>query len=103
MRAESRSGQLRHETFAERLRSWGAEAKVIRQATRWRDRNYDTLWRLKARQEVGLRVPRSGFKATAAAQATREHAAEAWMGVGRAFACLATRPTETSRGPSLRL
>jgi len=51
-----------------------------------RDRNYDTLWRLKARQDGRLRTTRPAYKATATAQATRAQAVEAWMHVGRALA-----------------
>jgi hypothetical protein len=96
VRAESKSGKrlnLRkadlhrwRETFAEKLRGWGVEATATRQATRGRDRNYDTLWRLKARQDERLRITRPGSKATAAARATRAQAVEAWMHVGRALA-----------------
>ncbi len=96
VRAESRHGKRLNprkadlhrwrETFAEKLCDQGIEAEATRQATRGRDRNYDTLWRLKARQDGRLRTARPGFKATAAAQATRAHAVEAWMHVGRALA-----------------
>ena len=96
VRAESRHGKRLNprkadlhrwrETFAEKLREQGIEAEATRQATRGRDKNYDTLWRLKARQDGRLRTTRPGSKATAAAQATREQAVEAWMHVGKALA-----------------
>ena len=96
VRAESRHGKRLNprkadlhrwrETFAEKLRDQGIEAEATRQATRGRDRNYDTLWRLKARQDGRLRTTRPGSKASAAAQATRAQAVEAWMHVGRALA-----------------
>ena len=96
VRAESRHGKRLNprkadlhrwrETFAEKLRDQGIEAEATRQATRGRDKNYDTLWRLKARQDGRLRTTRPGSKATAAAQATREQAVEAWMHVGKALA-----------------
>ncbi len=96
VRAESRHGKRLNprkadlhrwrETFAEKLRDQGIEAEATRQATRGRDRNYDTLWRLKARQDGRLRTTRPVSKATAAAQATRAQAVEAWMHVGRALA-----------------
>jgi hypothetical protein len=96
VRAESRHGKRLNprkadlhrwrETFAEKLRDQGIEAEATRQATRGRDRNYDSLWRLKARQDGRLRTTRPGSKATAAAQATRAQAIEAWMHVGRALA-----------------
>ncbi len=96
VRAESRHGQRLNprkadlhrwrETFAEKMRDQGIEAEATRQATRGRDKNYDTLWRLKARQDGRLRTTRPGSKGTAAAQATRAQAVEAWMHVGRALA-----------------
>ena len=96
VRAESRHGkrlnprkadlQRWRETFAEKLRDQGIEAEATRQATRGRGRNYDTLWRLKARQDGRLRTTRPSTKVTPAAQATRAQAIEAWMHVGRALA-----------------
>jgi len=96
VRAESRHGKRLNprkadlhrwrETFAEKLRDQGIEAEATRQATRGRDRNYDTLWRLKARQDGRLRATRPGTKATAASKATRAQAVEAWMHVGKALA-----------------
>jgi len=96
VRAESRHGKRLNprkadlhrwrETFAEKLRGHGVEAEATRQATRGRDRNYDTLWRVKARQDGRLRTTRPGSKATAAARATRAQAVEAWMHVGKALA-----------------
>jgi hypothetical protein len=96
VRAESKHGKRLNprkaelhrwrETFAEKLREQGIEAEATRQATRGRDRNYDSLWRLKARQDGRLRTTRPGFKATAAAQATRAQAVEAWMHLGKALA-----------------
>ena len=44
------------ETFAENLRGWGVEAEATRQATRGRNRNYDALWRIKARDDGRLRM-----------------------------------------------
>lgn len=96
VRAESRQGKRLNPrkadlhrwrgTFAEKLRDQGVEAEATRQATRGRDRNYDTLWRLKARQDGRLRTTRAGTKATAAAKATRAQAVEAWMHLGKALA-----------------
>ena len=96
VRAESRHGKRLNprkadlhrwrETFAEKLRDQGIEAEATRQATRGRDRNYDTLWRLKAREDGRLLTTRTGTKATAAAKATRAQAVEAWMHVGKALA-----------------
>ena len=96
VRAESKHGKRLNprkadlhrwrETFAEKLRGHGVEAEATRQATRGRSRNYDPLWRLKAREDGRLRTSRAGAKSGAQAQATRPEAVEAWMHVGRALA-----------------
>ncbi|MBX9716730.1 MAG: relaxase/mobilization nuclease domain-containing protein [Burkholderiaceae bacterium] len=74
------------ETFADKLRGHGVEAEATRQATRGRTRNFDPLWRVKAREDGRLRTGRSGTKSSPQARATREDAVEAWMQVGRALA-----------------
>lgn len=74
------------ETFAEKLREQGVEAEATRQATRGRNRNYDPLWRLKARQDGRLRSTRSGSKTGGRAVATRAEAVDAWTAMGRALA-----------------
>jgi len=74
------------ETFAEKLRGHGIEAEATRQATRGRSRNYDPLWRIKAREDGRLRTSRPGTKSGPQARATRTDAVEAWMQVGRALA-----------------
>jgi hypothetical protein len=43
------------ETFAEKLRGWGIEAEATRQASRGENRNFDPLWRVKARGDGRLR------------------------------------------------
>lgn len=96
VRAESRHGKRLNprkadlhrwrDTFAEKLRGYGIEAEATRQATRGRDRNYDALWRLKAREDGRLRMTRPGSKATAAARATRVQAVDAWMHLEKALA-----------------
>ena len=96
VRAESRHGKRLNprkadlhrwrETFAEKPRDQGIEAEATRHATRGRDRNYDTLWRLKVEQDGRLRTTRTGAKTSAAAQVTRWKAVEAWMHVGKALA-----------------
>jgi hypothetical protein len=96
VRAESKHGKRLNprkadlhrwrETFAVRLRGHGVEAEATRQATRGRSRNFDPLWRLKAREDGRLRTSRAGAKSGAKAQATRAEAVEAWMHVGRALA-----------------
>jgi hypothetical protein len=94
VRAESKHGKRLNprkadlhrwrETFAEKLRGHGVEAEATRQATRGRSRNFDPLWRLKAREDGRLRTSRAGAKS--GAQAARAEAVEAWMHVGRALA-----------------
>ena len=74
------------ETFAEKLRGHGIEAEATRQATRGRSRNYDPLWRIKAREDGRLRFSRSGTKTSPQSRATRADAVEAWMQIGRALA-----------------
>ena len=95
VRAESKHGKRLNprkadlhrwrETFAEKLRERGVEAEATRQATRGRSRNYDPLWRIKAREDGRLRTSRPTAKASPQASATRAEAVEAWMQVGRAL------------------
>ena len=101
VRAESKHGKRLNprkadlhrwrETFAERLREYGVEAEATRQATRGRNRNYDPLWRIKAREDGRLRTSRPTAKASQQASATRAEAVEAWMQVGRALATSAEK------------
>jgi hypothetical protein len=96
VRAESKHGRRLNprkadlhrwrETFAEKLRGWGVEAEATRQATRGRSRNYDALWRIKARADGRLRTSRTSTKSSARAIATRAEAVEAWIQVSRALA-----------------
>jgi hypothetical protein len=96
VRAESRHGKCLNprkadlhrwrEVFAERLRSWGADAEATRQATRGRRQNYEPLWRIKAREEGRLRTSQSSTKSSARSLSTRDEAVAAWMEVGRALA-----------------
>ena len=96
VRAESKHGKRLNprkadlhrwrETFAERLREYGVEAEATRQATRGRTRNYDPLWRIKARDDGRLRTSRPGTKSGPQSCATRAEAVQAWMQVGRALA-----------------
>ena len=96
VRAESRHGKRLNprkadlhrwrETFAEKLRGYGLEAEATRQATRGRSRNYDPLWRVKAREDGRLRTNRPGTKSGGRAVATRAEAMEAWRHLGQALA-----------------
>ena len=73
------------ETFAEKLRGWGVDAEATRQADRGNDRNYEPLWRIKAREGGRLRVTRSPRTGDHARFATVE-TMEAWLQLGRALA-----------------
>jgi type IV secretory pathway VirD2 relaxase len=96
VRAESRLGKRLNprkadlhrwrETFANKLRGYGVEAEATRQATRGRDRNYDPLWRVKAREGGRLRIAKPESKRGLRARATRAEALEAWKQLGRALA-----------------
>ena len=96
VRAESKHGKRLNprkadlhrwrETFAEKLRGHGVEAEATRQATRGRDRNYESLWRIKAREDGRLRTSPVNTKSGQRARATRAEAVEAWMQVCRALA-----------------
>ncbi|MEY4749836.1 MAG: hypothetical protein RIQ60_2050 [Pseudomonadota bacterium] len=96
VRAESRHGKRLNprkadlhrwrETFAEKLCGYGVEAEATRQATRGQSRNYDPLWRVKAREDGRLRTNRRGAKSGGRAVATRAKAVEAWRQLGQALA-----------------
>jgi len=73
------------ETFAEKLRDRGGEAEAARQATRGRSRNYESRWRIKAREDGPLRTRRASAKSSVRARSTRAEAVEARMEVGRAM------------------
>ena len=96
VRAESKHGKRLNprkadlhrwrETFAERLREWGVEAEATRQATRGRTRNYEPLWRIKAREDGRLHSSRPDTKTGLQAQSSRAEAVEAWVQIGQALA-----------------
>lgn len=95
VRAESKHGRRLNprktdlhrwrETFAAKLGERGIEAEATRQATRGNSRNYDPLWRIKAREDGRLRTTRAAVKAGQRSGATRAEAVEAWLQVGRAL------------------
>jgi hypothetical protein len=95
VRAESKHGKRLNprkadlhrwrETFAEKLRGHGVEAEATRQATRGRTRNFDPLWRVKAKEDGRLRTSRPGTKSSAQARSTRAEAAEAWQRIATAL------------------
>jgi hypothetical protein len=75
------------ETFAEKLRGWGIEAEATRQAMRAANRNYDPLWRVKAKQEGRLRNANTGTgpKSGERYNASRGGALEAWSNIVKAL------------------
>ena len=95
VRAEGRDGKRLNprkedlhrwrETFAEKLRERGVEAEATRQATRGNSRNYEPLWRIKAKGEGRLRTARSSSKSGGRVHATRAEALQAWREIGRAL------------------
>ena len=95
VRAESKHGKRLNprkadlhrwrETFAEKLQGHGIEAEATRQATRGNTRNYDPLWRVKAREDGRLRTGRSSAKTSEQARSTRAEAVQAWTQLGRAL------------------
>ena len=96
VRAESKHGKRLNprkadlhrwrETFAEKLRGHGVEAEATRQATRGRTRNYDPLWRVKAKEEGRLRTCRPTTKRSPNTMATRAAAVDAWREIALALA-----------------
>lgn len=88
VRAESRFGARLNprkadlhrwrETFAEKLRCWGIDAEATRQATRGANRNFEPLWRVKAKEEGRLRKTGVGTKTGKHYWANRAGAFEGW-------------------------
>jgi hypothetical protein len=74
------------EAFAEKLRGYGIDAEATRQATRGSTRNYDPIWRTKAREANRLRSDRSRVETGAAALASRQSAAVLWRHIASALA-----------------
>jgi hypothetical protein len=95
VRAESKHGKRLNprktdlhrwrETFAEKLRERGVEAEATRQATRGKSRNYDPLWRIKAREEGRLRSSWARAKASQKALEARAESVAAWQQLGSAL------------------
>jgi len=96
VRAESRTGERLNprktdlhrwrETFAEKLRGWGIEAEATRQATRGETRNFDPLWRVKARQEGRLHQGSALAKTGESAWDNRADAMKGWAFIIKALA-----------------
>ena len=96
VRAESMTGERLNprkadlhrwrETFAEKLRDIGIDAEATRQATRGESRNYEALWRLKAKEEGRLQVSRPIAKSGERHLTSRNDAAVAWAHIMKALA-----------------
>jgi hypothetical protein len=107
VRAEGKHGQRLNprktdlhrwrETFSEKLRGWGVEAEATRQATRGRSRNFEALWRIKAREDGRLCNVHADTKSGARVLTTRAEAAEAWQQLGIALAASTERGREARR------
>jgi Relaxase/Mobilisation nuclease domain len=100
VRAESKHGKRLNprktdlhrwrEVFAEKLRGHGIDAEATRQATRGRSRNYEPLWRIKAREEGRLRTAKTSIRF----RAPQAEAMKAWAEIGSA---LSTSPEKADR------
>jgi hypothetical protein len=96
VRAESKHGKRLNprktdlhrwrETFAAKLRERGIEAEATRQATRGNNRSYDSLWRIKARQDGRLRATPAAAKSSSGARSSPAKGIDAWSQLGRALA-----------------
>ncbi|UUX95393.1 relaxase/mobilization nuclease domain-containing protein [Aquabacterium sp. J223] len=96
VRAESvRGGRLNprktdlhrwRETFAAKLRERGIEAEATRQATRGVALRHPELWQVKAHHNGRLLKPPAPGKPSAAAQASRVAAQQAWCELAKALA-----------------
>ena len=73
------------ETFAEKLRGWGIEAEATRQATRGETRRFDTLWRVKAKDEGRRLTHKPSVKSGTAHYNSRREAFDAWSHIMRAL------------------
>ena len=74
------------ETFAEKLRGWGINAEATRQPTRGVTRNYEALWRQKAREEGRLRQSLPTRKTGLKQADSRLRAAVSWAHILKALA-----------------
>ena len=74
------------ETFAEKLRGWGIEAQATRQVVRGEARNFDPIWRVKAREE-GRQAREAGppTKTGGAARSSRADAMRSWAHILKAL------------------
>ena len=68
------------------MRGYGIDAEATRQATRGVTRNYEPIWRTKAREANRLRSDRPRAKTDATALASRQSAAVSWRHIASALA-----------------
>ena len=73
------------QTFAERLRGWGVEAEATNQAVRGATRNFDSLWRMNAKDEGRLRTAIRPTKSGPAFERSRAEAMVCWGHILRAL------------------
>jgi hypothetical protein len=78
--------QLWRETFAEKLRGWGIDAEATRQASRGESRNFEPLWRIKAKEEGRLRVASAATKTGRSSVVSRADAMRSWAHIMKALA-----------------
>jgi hypothetical protein len=74
------------ETFAEKLRGWGIDAEATRQATRGAARNFDPIWRQKAKEDGRLRTTSAPLKTGERQYQSRADATVAWAHIIQALA-----------------
>jgi hypothetical protein len=74
------------ETFAEKLRGWGIEAEATRQASRGESRNFEPLWRIKAKEVGRLRTASAAMKTGRAGTLSRADAMASWAHIMKALA-----------------
>ncbi|WP_157275344.1 relaxase/mobilization nuclease domain-containing protein [Pelomonas sp. Root1444] len=89
------------ETFAEKLRGWGIEAEATRQATRGENRNYEPLWRLKAKEDGRLRAQPAAAKAEP--HASRDGSADAMFCWGHIWKALEASDVDEDRALAKRI
>lgn len=73
------------ETFAEKLRGYGIDAEATRRTTRLQGKEYEALWRRKARQGGRLREDRLVSRPVGEPYMGRGPAIEAWRQISRAL------------------
>lgn len=88
------------ETFAKKLRGWGIEAEATRQVTRGESRNYEPLWRLKAKEDGRLRAQSA---AATPGPRTSRGSANAMVSWAHILKALAASEVDADRGLAKRI